>query len=72
MTEQGKARSNSSLFERACAHAGLPKGSLVSPALAKVIQAQNHTLALHNAERDREQKSTASSKTPIHTPSRQV
>jgi hypothetical protein len=47
------ARSNGSLFERDCAQAGLPKGSLVSPALVKIIKAQNQSLALHNAERER-------------------
>jgi hypothetical protein len=47
------AISRSSLFERDCAQAGLPKGSLVSPALIKIIKAQNQALALHNAERDR-------------------
>jgi hypothetical protein len=44
---------NSSLFERDCAQAGLPKGSLVSPALVKIIKAQNQALALHSAERER-------------------
>jgi hypothetical protein len=43
---------SSSLFERDCAQAGLPKGSLVSPALVKIIKAQNQALALHSAERD--------------------
>jgi len=47
------AKFNSSLFERDCAHAGLPKDSLVSPALAKLIKAQNQSLALHNAEQER-------------------
>jgi len=50
------AKSNNSLFERDCARAGLPKDSLVSPALAKIIKAQNQTCALHNAERERERK----------------
>jgi hypothetical protein len=48
------SKSSSSLFERDCAQAGLPKGSLVSPALVKIIKAQNQSLALHNAERERE------------------
>jgi len=46
------AISSSSLFERDCAQAGLPKGSLVSPALIKIIKAQNQARAIHNAERD--------------------
>jgi len=50
------AKSNNSLFERDCARAGLAKDSLVSPALAKIIKAQNQTRALHNAERERERK----------------
>jgi hypothetical protein len=56
MTEQRKAESNNSLFERDCERARLPKNSLVSPALAKIIEAQNQTRALHNAERERERK----------------
>jgi hypothetical protein len=55
MTEQRQAKSNNSLFERDCERAGLPKNSLVSPALAKIIEAQNQTRALHNAERERKQ-----------------
>ena len=47
------ATSSGSLFERDCAQAGLPKGSLVSPALIKAIKAQNQSLALHNAEKER-------------------
>ncbi len=56
MTEQRIAKSNNSLFERDCARAGLPKDSLVSPALAKIVKAQNRTRSLHNAERERERK----------------
>jgi len=47
------AKSNRRLFERDCAQAGLPKDSLVSPALARIVKAQNQSLALHNAERER-------------------
>jgi hypothetical protein len=47
------ATSSNSLFERDCAQAGLPKDALVSPALVKVIKAQNQSLALHNAEQER-------------------
>jgi hypothetical protein len=54
MTEQRITKSNNSLFERDCERAGLPKDSLVSPALAKIIKAQNQTRALHNPERERE------------------
>ena len=54
MTEQSKAKSKNSLFERDCERAGLPKNSLVSPELAKIIEAQNQTRALHSAERERE------------------
>jgi hypothetical protein len=43
MTEQRITKSNNSLFERDCERAGLPKDSLVSPALAKIIKAQNQT-----------------------------
>ncbi len=53
MTEQRITKSNNSLFERDCERAGLPKDSLVSPALAKIIKAQNQTRARHNAERER-------------------
>ncbi len=56
MTEQRIAKTNNSLFERDCARGGLPKDSLVSPALAKIIRAQNQTRSLHNAERERERK----------------
>ena len=47
------ATSSRSLFERDCAQAGLPKDSLVSPALVKIVKAQNQSLALHNAEQER-------------------
>jgi len=57
MTDQSRAKFNNSLFERDCARAGLPRNSRLSPALAEIIEAQNQTRGLHNAEREREHKS---------------
>jgi hypothetical protein len=50
VTEQKIAKSNNSLFERDCERAGLPKDSLVSPALAKIVKAQNQARALHDVD----------------------
>jgi hypothetical protein len=50
VTEPRIAKSNNSLFERDCERAGLPKESLVSPALAKIIKAQNQARAHHDLE----------------------
>jgi hypothetical protein len=52
VTEQKIVKSNNSLFERDCERAGLPKDSLVSPALAKIVKAQNQARALHDVDRE--------------------